>query len=234
MVFLAVIFFIAGCTKNPPTPDPIPTPDPVNPVIVITGLPADSVIYGDSVSFSWNIKNYVSATLNGAEIKAIDSKSTGRLLNDTIYEIKAVGPYGGTADTSFTIKVKDWKSSKFGLITHGYWVVYSFAYKLDTMPDYIITNSGSSIDPRNKDMEEFYYPDGTTTLKSKSGAFQPITSRWRIIKDSLEISDDGNVGRSLIDSISPQKMVLIRKSVFLLDNIPIPCLYKDVYIHGKD
>jgi len=214
-----------------PTPDPIPTPDPVNPVIVITGLPADSVIYGDSVKFSWNIKNYVSANLNGTEIKASDSKSTGRLLNDTTYEIKAVGPYGGTADTSFTIKVKDWKSSKFGLISHSYWNIISEGYKIDTMSDYSMTDS-LNLNQWILDQKWYFNSDGSFVIQSTDPDYTTINSSWELLPGDTIFIHPGN--KLKLFKLDTTELVLVKKGTALVYGKTLPCKYKTVYIHGKD
>lgn len=312
ITFLAMVF-IAGCVKDPPIPDPTLTP--VNPVITITGIPTSPIAYGSPVTFSWNIKGFVSATLNGSSIPAEGNKNIESLLNDTTFEIKAIGANGGKAEKSFTIKVGeekaptlevtispdsmpypyhdnsvtvswittkttkvvlngtnvalngskvyenmindttvviiatninkattvtktlkvgDWTTSKFGLISHDYWITYSQAYKLDTMPDFVVMAEGSGVDPRVRDYETFYNPDGTLTIKSKSGAFQPITDgRWNINGDSLVLSVNGLVGHQLIDSISQNQFILIRKSTAIIYDKEVPCLYKTVFKHDN-
>ena len=132
-VFSFLLLFAVGCTKTPgPTPGPVTPPS-----IQLSGVETTTLNFGDSTSFSWQISgaDKFSVFLNKKPMNAVDTYSTGRLLKDTTYTLKASNSAGTTADT-VSYKVGDWTTSKYGMISHSYWMLDSIGYKTDTMSSF--------------------------------------------------------------------------------------------------
>ena len=203
--FSILLLFAVGCVK---TPGPTPTPT-TPPTIQLSGVETTTLNFGDSTSFSWQISgaDKFSVFLNKKPMNAVDTYSTGRLLADTTYTLKASNS-AGVAKKTISFKVGDWTTSKYGMISHSYWVFDSTGYKTDTMSNFYMY-SRDQLDPRYWDDMFYYYPNGTLTVRSKSGTQSTFSHHWKLLPgDSIAISDGRNTSMSYLKYIDKTKLVL--------------------------
>ena len=115
LLFALLSFCILyGCQEPDVVPEPLPPIEIILPPVVSAS--ADTTInYGDSISINWSVKN--SVTCN---VAVIGSKTFNTLLKDATISIVATNTSGSTTKT-ISIKVRDWTSSTFGLLTHAKW-----------------------------------------------------------------------------------------------------------------
>ncbi|MBK5215652.1 MAG: hypothetical protein JJE53_02505 [Candidatus Pacebacteria bacterium] len=123
--------------------------------------------YGNNVTVTWNITNFKTATLNGEAITATGLKEVHQLLKDSIFTIVATN-FTKSATTTKTVTVGDWTSSRFGMITHGYWRNTRYGWWrtdgvfLDEMPRDAALQSEQWF--FSKDFTyQVYHPDGTNS-----------------------------------------------------------------------
>ena len=223
-MFSFILLFAVGCVK---TRGPVPTPTPKAPVIQLSNVNSLPLNFGDSTSFSWQIAgDGVTVSLNGKPFNATDSYNTGRLFADTTYKLTAKNLGGSVSDT-VSYKVGDWTTSKYGFISHSYWMFDSVGYKTDTMPDFTMISRDEINEKLYDDM--FYYDkNGTLTVRSKSGTQSTYTHPWRFLP-----GDTLGIGRSrlYIKYLSKTKMVLYQKSAVYnaTTGITVPAVFKTIY-----
>lgn len=105
---------IQGCE-----PEPIPGPPPVQPKVELTVAPSGILPYGAYCTISWTSTDAKTLTLNNKQT-TLSGSITNRLFRDTIIEVVARNE-SLSAEAEKEVKVGDWTTSKFGLITHAPW-----------------------------------------------------------------------------------------------------------------
>jgi hypothetical protein len=134
------------------------------------------------------------------------SHNTGRLLADQSYDLKAVGP-GGADSKTISIKVGDWTTSNFGLISHDYWVLDSEGYKTPDMSDFYMYKH-NEINPREFDIAHYYKTNGDYLEKKISTGETIGTGNWSLLSDdSLEVSG----GKGFIEALTQDNFIIINK-----------------------
>ncbi len=180
-IIISALFAIAGCQK----PNSPPTPTPEAPVITVKVVPSGTLAYGDSASISWSVTGTdVTVVLNGKKVKTNETYSTGRLLADKTYHLFATNS-GGTVDSSFTIKVGNWTTSTYGLISHGYWIFGSLSEKgyYNNYQWYVFTKDQT--DPGYYSDAYYFHPDGVYELKNRYTGKLIVSNQWNLVGDTL-------------------------------------------------
>ena len=115
---------IQGCE-----PEPIPGPPPVQPKVELTVAPSGILPYGAYCTISWTSTDAKTLTLNNKQT-TLSGSVTSRLFRDTIFEVVARNE-SFSAKAEKEVKVGDWTTSKFGLITHAPWYYTSVKFYRD-------------------------------------------------------------------------------------------------------
>jgi len=178
-IILSVLLFVAGCTKTPPAPTP------VAPSLTVT-FPQGTIPYGDSVSFSWEAEGKVSyVSLDGKEVAPIGSYQTKRLFDSVnTYKLTATGP-GGSASKTIAIKVGDWTTSDYGIISHDYWIFGSLSQKSITTNNQWHVFSKDNTAPGFYTEAYYFLPEGVWQTRDRATDKIKDSGRWKIKEDSL-------------------------------------------------
>jgi len=181
VVAILSILIFAGCTK-PKTP---PTPKVKAPVIHLNGVIADTLNYGDSTSFSWVVSGKdLTVVLNGKAVKASETFSTGRLLANKTYKLFATND-GGTVDSTFYIKVGDWTTSTYGIISHKHWIFGSYAEKGYSTNNLWLILTKEETNPAEYTIAYYFSPNGVWQIKNRITSKLITSGNWDIKGDSL-------------------------------------------------
>ncbi len=180
-IILSVLLFVAGCTK----PDNPPAPTPVAPVITLSGVTTDTLNYGDSTSFSWSVTGKdVTVVLNGKAVKTNETYSTGRLFANKDYKLFAINA-GGTVDSSFTIKVGDWTTSVYGIISHKHWIFGSISEKSVLTNNEWVVSSKDNTAPGFYTEAYYFLPNGIWQTRVRATNKIKSSGHWDVRGDSL-------------------------------------------------
>jgi len=101
-------FTIKVMGEKTPTLEVTVSPDTVSPY------------YSNSVTVSWTSSNAKSVSINDSSVELNGSMVFDKMIADTTLAITAKN-FSKTVTVTKTLKVGDWKTSNFGMITHGYW-----------------------------------------------------------------------------------------------------------------
>jgi len=198
VVAILSILIFAGCTKNPPAPTP------VAPVITLSGVVTTPLNYADSTSFSWSVtgKNII-VSLNGKKVSPTGTYSTGRLFTETTYKLSATNG-GGTVSQTVAIKVGDWTSSMYGMISHSYWIFGSISEKSDLTHNLWYVFTKDETDPGFYTDSYYFYSNGIFDTKNRYTNDLISSHRWDLAGDviSFEGGDSGIVTQATEDTLT--------------------------------
>jgi len=206
LLILLVIFVAVGCSK--PNNPPAPIPDAPK---ITAYVPAGILPYADSANFSWTVTGEISSvTLDGKDVSPSGSHNTGRLLVDQDYTLRATGP-GGSDSKTIAIKVGDWMTSMYGMISHGYWIFGSISEKSDLTHNLWYVFTKDETDPGFYTDSYYFYPKGLFELRNRYTNDLISSHRWDLSGDviSFEGGDSGIVTQATEDTLT-----IVAKSSF--------------------
>jgi len=149
MIIFSVIFvsLFCGCQKSDPVTPVVVPPVVKTPTISVS---ADTTLnYGENYNLTVSATDFSSITLNGNNITGNFAITINTLLRDTIMTIiatNAVGAETKSVSKIVTIKVRDYSSSTFGILSHYKWTSIR-SEELDANKNYLydIVLSGYSL-----------------------------------------------------------------------------------------
>lgn len=202
---------IQGCE-----PEPIPGPPPIQPKVELTVAPSGILPYGAYCTVTWSSTDAKTLTLNNKQT-TLSGSVTNRLFRDTIFEVVARNE-SLSAKAEKEVKVGDWTTSKFGLVSYYPWTFKEFR---------VILVKDSSIVYREEPTAEekakrFYYHRNGDLVTN----FLAFTGKWSISEDGKFLIRDGNSEKF---SVSEKELITYQETTWY----DKPALFLNVFEHAS-
>ncbi len=175
-----------GCEKLPPIP---PTQPPTQPKVEMSVTPSGILPYGTVCTISWSSSDAKMVTLNSKTVGPTGS-TADRLFKDTVYTLTATNEYL-SAKSEKEVKVRDWTSSSYGLVSYYPWKFKELQVILQSNNAIVFKDEIPEVD---KEKRFYYHKNGDLVTN-----FLSYTAKWSISDDGKYMMRKGDWEKFTVD-----------------------------------
>ena len=220
LLLIAGGLLVCGCEKEPPPPPPVVDSELV-PTLELSVTPEGVIPYGEgSVVINFQTKDANQVLVNGVRkpsVKLGTHTIKEKLFKDTTLVVKAIN-IKKMVEKSVTIKVGDWTTSTFGLVS-------KYPWRYDSLR--ISSLDGKVLDQWEPDPEllswvDYYHKDGTITYSNHPGLKIP----WSLPDDN-SITRNGTTRKLQVNQV---QMIISYQTTRLGEQVWFDMIYE----HASD
>ena len=220
LLLLAGGLLVCGCEKEPPPPPPVVDSELV-PTLELSVTPEGVIPYGEgSVVINFQTKDANQVLVNGVRkpsVKLGTHTIKERLFKDTTLNVKAIN-IKKMVEKSVTIKVGDWTTSTFGLVSKYPWRYDSL--RISSLDGKVL--SQWEPDPELLSWVDYYHKDGTITYSNHPGLKIP----WSLPDDN-SITSNGTTMKLQVNQV---QMIISYQTTRLGEQVWFDMIYE----HASD
>ena len=175
-----------GCEKLPSIP---PTQPPTQPKVEMSVAPSGILPYGTVCTISWSSSDAKTVTLNRKTVGPTGS-TADRLFKDTVYTLTATNEYL-SAKSEIEVKVGDWTSSFYGLVSYYPWKLKELQIILQSNNAVVFKDE---IPEEDREKRFYYHKNGDLVTN-----FLSYTAKWSISDDGKYMMRKGDWEKFTVD-----------------------------------
>lgn len=211
---------LVSCCKEP-LPPPVVEPEELAPTLELSVTPEGVISYGeDGVVINFQTENANQVLVNGVRKPSVKSGThtlNEKIFKDTTLNVKAIN-IKKMVEKSVTIKVGDWTTSTFGLVS-------KYPWRYDSLR--ISSLDGKVLDQWEPDPEllswvDYYHKDGTITYSNHPGLKIP----WSLPDDN-SITMNGTTRKLQVNQV---QMIISYQTTRLGEQVWFDMIYE----HASD